>query len=188
MAPHSGGHDARGSVGENGASHDVGRQRGQRRQPRAEEDRELLRVCPCVTTYGRSWMFGSLGPHRSASRKTFAACGDTSRRGQGLASWEHLARSNPERKPAKAKRDLRLPRRRTSNVIVIRDGYGDRSERDGSRPLPQGSRHSNRLQWKASLGYRSERQRHGAFVKVTEAVQARVRSAERPRGAKRNRG
>jgi hypothetical protein len=139
-------------------------------------------------TYGRSWMFGSLGPHRSVTRKTFAARRRHECRGQGLASWEHLARSNPERKPAKAKRDLRLPRRRTSDVTVIRDGLGGGSERDQSLPLPQGSRRSNRLQRKASLGQRSERKRHGAFVEVTEVVQARVRSAERPKGTKRDRG
>jgi hypothetical protein len=102
-------------------------------------------------------------PHRSVTRKTFAARRRHECRGQGLASWEHLARSNPERKPAKAKRDLRLPRRRTSDVTVIRDGLGEGSERDQSLPLPQGSRRSNRLQRKASLGQRSERKRHGAF-------------------------
>jgi hypothetical protein len=55
-------------------------------------------------TYGRSWMFGSW-PHRSVTR--LLAARRQARRGQGLASWEHLARIKSERGPTKAKRDLR---------------------------------------------------------------------------------
>lgn len=58
-------------------------------------------------TYGRSWMFGSR-PHRSVTPKLAAR--QPVRRGQGLASWEHLARIKSEREPRLAKRDLRRTR------------------------------------------------------------------------------
>lgn len=70
-----------------GASHVPMAKRGQRRQPRAEEDRELERVCPCVEWYGRSWDTGLCPVEASRHVPTAHA----SRR-QGLATRENLAR------------------------------------------------------------------------------------------------
>jgi len=58
-------------------------------------------------TYGRSWMFGFRPPSkRHATPPARRQVG----RGQGLASWEYLARTKIEREPTLAKRDLRCTR------------------------------------------------------------------------------
>lgn len=140
MAPRLGGHDAQESVDDTAqvvASADNADRGGSLARRRIESS------CGCARASQRTAEVGCSGlsaPIEASLEKRLRLRRHEGRR-QGLASWEHLARSNPERKPAKAKRDLRSPRRRTSDVNVIRDGSAlPARDKDGSFRKEAGAR------------------------------------------------
>jgi hypothetical protein len=140
MAPRLSGHDARGSVG-GAAQAKLSADNADRGGSLAR--RRIESSCGCARASQRTAEVGCSGlsaPIEASLEKRHRSRRHEGRR-QGLASWEHLARSNPEREPAKAKGDLRSPRRRTSDVVVIRDGSALLArDKDGSFRKEAGTR------------------------------------------------
>jgi hypothetical protein len=165
MAPLLGGHDAPESVGTT----------AQAERPDDNADRSgsfarrrIESSCGCARASQRTAEVGCSGlsaPIEASLEKRHRSRRHEGR-GQGLASWEHLARSNPERKPAKAKRDLRSPRRRTSDVVVIRDGSA-LPERDKDGPF------------RKEAGARIDSSGRRLLVNQTNAASRRVRGSGR---------
>jgi hypothetical protein len=131
---------------------DGARERGQGRQPRAEKDRELKKKGVPVRQKRTAEVGGlGLGSHRNVT--LMFAFGWRAGRGQGLASWEHLAHT---KHGARAHRGEKRPSERARGVTSRAPEFRDESVREGGL-LPQGRRRSNQLQRKASPGQRSRR-------------------------------
>lgn len=97
-----------------------------------------------------------LGPHRSVTPKLAAR--QPVRRGQGLASWEHLARTKIEREPVVGEKRP-LAHQRGVTLRGARDSRRAASARSGFFPKGSGARvDSNRRRlWAKEIGVASRR-------------------------------
>jgi hypothetical protein len=138
-------------------------------------------VCPCVEERTAEVGCSGLGPIEASRDGSLQ--GGLAWRGQGLAQWEHLARIKTEHEPTTAKRDQRSHRR---GVILEVSEIRDEPPPRGARLLPKGS--GARID---SDGRHLLAKEIGVSVTARRwkwpwVVQARARSAARPKGAKRD--
>lgn len=107
MAPRSGCHEAR---GEHGGSAQVGSAWSNADRGGSLARRRIESSCGCARAsknVRQKLDVRVLAPIEASRR---LAARRQAGRGQGLASWEHLARTKIEREPTMAKRDLRRTR------------------------------------------------------------------------------